>query len=237
MNDPSFPWLEEEDWFPFPEPDEDGLVAVGGNLSPGLLLSAYRQGVFPWFNSDRGPILWWNLDPRMILLSGELRESRSLRRSCRTEAYRITLDSCFDQVITGCATARRKGEKGTWITPDMINAYTALHRLGYAHSAEAWSGDELVGGAYGVSLGGCFFGESMFSLRSGGSRQAFMFLAKLLFRRGFTLIDGQQETAHFASFGARPVPRKFYLDRLEEALRSPTLKGSWSSLPAEGVSP
>jgi leucyl/phenylalanyl-tRNA--protein transferase len=222
MNDPSFPWLGADDDFLFPEPDDNGLVATGGNLSPGLLLSAYRQGVFPWFNSDRHPIVWWSLDPRFVLLPGNFHVPRSLKKALRSKPFRISVDQDFESVIRSCAIIKRKGQRGTWITKDMIDAYIGLHKMGYAHSAEAWDGDNLAGGLYGLALGGCFFGESMFSRLTGASSQAFAVFAEKLFASGFTLIDCQQETPHLARFGAAGIPRGEFLKRLECGLATDT---------------
>lgn len=212
----------------FPNPTEiDGdVIAVGGNLSPGMLLSAYRQGIFPWF-SDDDPILWWSLNPRFVIIPGRIHISTSLKKLIRKKPFKLTLDMAFKQVIEGCRDSDRPGQEGTWITDDMLEAYLNLHTLGFAHSVEAWTGDELAGGLYGVSLGGCFYGESMFARQSDASKIAFVALAGVLVDAGFGLIDCQQHTQHLAAFGAIDMPRKIFLDSLTEELEKPTIKGNW----------
>ena len=213
----------------FPDPrhaEPDGLLAVGGDLSPPRLLAAYREGVFPWFNEE-SPILWWSPDPRLILVPEELHVPRSLERTLRRGTYRVTADTAFGAVIRACAAKARPGQEGTWITPDMAEAYEELHRLGYAHSFEAWRGDALAGGLYGVSLGGAFFGESMFSHEPDASKVAFVASVRWLAAHGIRLVDCQVRTEHLVRFGAREVPRERFLLELERALRAPTLRGAW----------
>jgi leucyl/phenylalanyl-tRNA--protein transferase len=218
--------LDERLGFPSPALAEDGLLAVGGDLRPERLLLAYASGIFPWYD-DRQPILWHSPDPRMVLEAENLHVPASLRKTIRRCPYRLTLDSAFDEVIQGCAAARRTEGPGTWITPEMIAAYTELHRLGFAHSAEAWAGEELAGGLYGVSLGGAFFGESMFARRPDASKIAFVALVDQLARWGIRLVDCQVHTGHLERFGAEEWPRSRYLEALRKALEEKTRRGSW----------
>lgn len=230
--DPNFPRLGLEDSFPFPDPreaDSDGLLCSGGNLSPGLLLSAYRQGIFPWFN-DEDPILWWSPDPRFALLPERLHVSATMLKILRRRPWELSLDRDFAGVIRSCAGVPRRGQDGTWITEDMIEAYIELHRLGFAHSAEARLSGRLVGGLYGLSLGSCFFGESMFSLEDDASKAAFIPLVWFLREKGFTLIDSQVYTSHLAGLGAEEFPRTEYLSLLGAALAAETRRGDWGKL-------
>ena len=213
---------------------EDGLLAVGGDLSVPRLLLAYQMGIFPWYNWDE-PVLWWSPDPRLVLFTSEVTVSRSLKKILRRKMFRITMDRAFDQVIQACATVRTDNDEGTWIGRNMIDAYLRLHREGYAHSVEAWNGDRLVGGLYGVSLGRCFFGESMFSRESNASKAAFATLCAHLTRRGFDLIDCQVKTRHLMSFGAREIPRDRFISLLDESLDHPTDRGVWSLADDGGV--
>lgn len=225
--------LDERPVFPPPHlAAEDGLLAVGGDLRPERLLNAYAQGIFPWYE-DGLPILWHSPDPRMVLRADELHVPRSLAKTMRRRPYQITLDAAFRDVVAACASTARPGQDGTWITREMRAAYEILHRLGYAHSVEAWRGDELVGGLYGVSLGGAFFGESMFARTPDASKIAFVTLVKDLARRDITLIDCQVYTDHLARFGATEWPRRRYLKALSAALKVPTRKGRWRLAPAE----
>ena len=219
--------LPREIVFPDPERAEpDGLLAVGGDLSPERLLAAYAAGIFPWF-SEGTPILWWSPNPRLVLEPRALHVSQSLRRTLRRGRYRVTSDIAFDRVIQRCAERDRPGQDGTWITEDMIEAYRRLHRLGFAHSFEAWDGEDLAGGLYGVSLGVAFFGESMFADRSDASKVAFVRAVEFLAHAGVTLVDAQVRTEHLLRFGAREIPRKEFLARLRRALGAPTLRGRW----------
>ena len=219
--------LFEEPIFPDPEEaDPDGLLAVGGDLSPTRLLNAYANGIFPWY-SDDSPILWWATNPRLILLPEEFHMPRSLRRVLNKETFSFTLDTDFKGVINGCAGSERPDQEGTWIVPEMVEAYSLLHELGYAHSVEAWQGDRLVGGLYGISLGSAFFGESMFYTVDNASKAAFATLVLQLNRWGFTLVDCQQTTKHLLRFGAQEVQRFRYMDRLRQAMESPTREGRW----------
>ncbi len=213
----------------FPDPqlaEPDGLLAAGGDLSAERLLAANAAGIFPWY-SEGLPILWWSPDPRLVLFPAELHVSRSLRRTLRAGRFQVRADTAFEQVIRRCAEQRRPGQDGTWITPEMIQAYSRLHRRGVAHSFEAWDGEGLAGGLYGVSLGAAFFGESMFADRPDASKVAFVSSVEWLAARGFDLVDCQVRTAHLERFGAREIPRREFLDRLGRALARPTLRGRW----------
>lgn len=218
--------LTEELAFPPPMLAEDGLLAVGGDLSEGRLLLAYRMGIFPWY-SEGDPILWWSPDPRFILLPEEFHVSRRLQRTLRSGRFTVTADRAFGEVIKACATVPREGQDGTWITRKMIAAYRRLHAAGYAHSVECWLGDELVGGLYGVSLGGCFFGESMFSRVSDASRVALARLVAQVSAWGFDLIDCQVPTEHLGRWGAREVSRSEFLGCLGKSLRRESVCGIW----------
>ena len=202
-----------------------GLLAVGGDLSPERLLGAYSRGIFPWY-SEGEPILWFSPDPRMVLETDQLRVDRGMRRNLRGTSFDLRLDTAFDRVVRACARARRR-EAGTWITSDMIDAYGHLHELGFAHSAEAWEGDELVGGVYGVGLGDYFAGESMFHLRMGASLAALIALVMQLHAWGVRLFDCQTYSAHAARFGAAQWPRRVFLGRLRSAIEAPTRRGKW----------
>ena len=216
-----------EGW-PFPDPraaDADGLLAYGGDLRAERLLSAYAQGIFPWYESE--PILWFSPDPRMVLLPTELRVSRSLRRTLARGVFEVRFDTAFASVVSACAQTPRPGQDGTWITRDMQTAYCRLHELGFAHSTEAWQDGELVGGAYGVSLGRAFFGESMFARHSDASKVAFVHLVRQLERWDFAFVDCQVHTDHLESFGAEMCRRSEFLGALEDALTAPTRRGKW----------
>jgi len=213
--------------FPDPNLAEEGLLAVGGDLRPERLLLGYASGIFPWYEEGQ-PILWHSPDPRMVLEPDRLHVSASLGKAIRREPYTITLDTAFRDVIEGCAAARSPDEPGTWITAGMIEAYVELHRRGYAHSAEAWKGETLAGGLYGVSLGAAFFGESMFARMPDASKIAFVALVRRLERWGIQLIDSQVYTHHLERFGAVEWPRGRYLAALAKALMEPTRKGKWS---------
>jgi leucyl/phenylalanyl-tRNA--protein transferase len=211
--------------FPPPElSEDDGLLAVGGDLSVERLVLAYSMGIFPWY-SEGYPILWWSPDPRLTLIPQELKVPRSLRQTIKKGIYTITMNKAFDEVIAHCAGVSRKGEDGTWITQDMIEAYIRLHKAGYAHSVEAWEGDELAGGLYGVILGRAFFGESMFAKRSDASKVAFVTLVEKLAADCFELIDCQVTTAHLLRFGAREIPRSEFMKMLKKAVGQPKNKG------------
>lgn len=222
------PWLEGTDAFPPLElalSEPNGLLCAGGDLTAQRLLEAYRHGIFPWYAKGE-PILWWSPDPRMVLVPSEFKLSRSLLRTLRSGRYEIRLDSDFAAIIHACARARRKSQSGTWITPEMQAAYTALHELGYAHSVETWVDGVLVGGLYGLAIGTMFYGESMFSHVSDASKIALAHLAHHLDAQGFGLIDCQMNTTHLASLGAREIPRTAFVARLQELTESAT-HGRW----------
>lgn len=213
----------------FPEPElsrQDGLLAVGGDLSIERILLAYTKGIFPWYSSG-DPILWWSPDPRLVLYPGSLHVSRSLRKTLKQGRFTVTLDRDFSRVIAACAGATRDNQPGTWITADMIQAYCRLHEAGFAHSVEVWDQAELAGGLYGVSLGKCFFGESMFARKNNASKVGLVTLVGLLKKWSFTLIDCQVATRHLAGLGAREIPRKQFMAELKLALQSPTRSGKW----------
>ncbi|MBP9943059.1 MAG: leucyl/phenylalanyl-tRNA--protein transferase [Desulfomicrobium sp.] len=214
----------------FPDPahaDEDGLLAVGGDLSPQRLLMAYAQGIFPWY-CENSPILWWSPDPRLVLEPAKIHVPGRLERILRQGRFAFTLDTAFERVITGCAETPRPGAHGTWIVPEMLAAYCRLHELGFAHSIEVWSGTILAGGLYGVALGGAFFGESMFYREPDASKAGLVTLMRLLSQAGFVLFDCQQTTAHMLRFGGFEMPRSEFLARLGQALELSTPRGPWS---------
>ena len=222
-------FLLDEATHDFPPPrlaDPIGLLAVGGDLSVDRLVKAYSSGIFPWF-SEGEPVLWWSPDPRLVLYPDELKISTSLRRVINKGMFAIRFDTAFEDVITACATAKRKGAEGTWITKDMIAAYCALHGAGLAHSVEAWQDNHLVGGLYGVAIGRCFFGESMFSRVSNASKTALVFLTTFLKLNCFKMIDCQMTTAHLLRFGAREIPRRRFLKELERIVSEPSPTGPW----------
>lgn len=216
-----------ETWFPpLAAVSPEGLLAVGGDLSIPRLLAAYRQGIFPWYDEST-PILWWNLPERSILIPDELHVPRSLRRVINARAFDITLDTAFADVITACAEAQRPGQRGTWIVPELCEAYIALHKAGYAHSVEAWEEGALVGGAYGIALGRVFFGESMFFTRQDASKTAFVWLVRYLAAHGYSLIDCQQVTDHTNRFGAVAVDRETFMHSLKGAVTANDRVGRW----------
>lgn len=216
-------------WFPDPShAGSDGLLAFGGDLTPQRLLAAYARGIFPWYGPG-DPILWWSPDPRLVLEPAALHVPKSLRRVLNREQFSVTVDRAFRGVIRACARAPRPEGLGTWLVPEMITAYERLHRMGHAHSAEAWDEDgELVGGLYGVALGRVFFGESMFFVRPDASKAAFVHLVRLLDRWGYAIIDCQQTTRHLLRFGAREMPRYRFLEHLDEMRGQPPGPGAWS---------
>ena len=210
--------LDDELWFPPVESAEDyGLLAIGGDLSVERLLLAYSLGIFPWYNPGE-PILWWSPDPRCVLFPAELHLSRSMRRFLHRCPFRVSVDENFSEVISWCRQLRVDLDgSGTWITPEMKQAFIRLHELGFAHSIEVWEGEELVGGIYGVCLGRCFFGESMFSRRDNASKVALVHLVRRLRESGFEFLDCQQTTDHLLSLGAREISRPEFLDHLRIA--------------------
>ena len=215
--------------FPDPRQADGEVVAVGGNLSPGMLLSAYRRGIFPWY-SEEDPILWWSLNPRFVIFPRRVHISRSLKKTIRKNPFELSLDRDFEGIITGCRDSERSGQEGTWITDEVLEGYLELHRLGYAHSVEARIDGELAGGLYGVSLGGCFYGESMFTRVSNASKVAFTALSGVLVDAGFGLIDCQQHTRYLSTFGAVDMPRDNFLDALTRELKKDTLQGDWQTV-------
>jgi leucyl/phenylalanyl-tRNA--protein transferase len=222
------PWLNGDE--PFPPVEEaldspNGLLCAGGDLSIERLVAAYSQGIFPWF-SEAEPILWWSPDPRMVLFPADLKVSRSLRKRVEHGTYELTVDTAFRRVMQECARPR-SGQSGTWIVPDMIDAYTRLHDAGLAHSVEAWREGRLVGGLYGVALGRVFYGESMFSRSPDASKVALVELVRRLEEKRFRLVDCQQATRHLASLGAREIPRKAFAQLLKESIQYPPSGSRW----------
>lgn len=220
-------WLPREHVFPDPrEADEYGIVAIGGDLNWQRVLAGYSRGIFPWPHKGM-PLLWFSPEPRYVLPLGKLKIWRSLRQALRKGRLRISLDAAFAQVMAGCAKVKRAGESGSWITPPLIRCYTEMHKAGFAHSAEAWLGDELVGGLYGVSLGGMFCGESMFHTVNDASKIAFVTLCRQLTRWGFDFVDAETYTEHMARYGTEPWPRERFLQALAATLKRPTRAGTW----------
>jgi len=232
------PWLDPEDDFPAVEralKDPNGLLCAGADLGARRLIAAYRRGVFPWY-SGREPILWWSPDPRMVLFCEEFRVPRSLAKSVRNKGYAVRIDTAFGDVLEGCAGPRRAsrgsasgGDAGTWLGADMRAAYSRLHRTGYAHSFECWRGDQLVGGLYGVAVGRMFYGESMFSRATDASKVALVALVAELRERGFPLVDCQVKTPLLESLGAREIPRRDFLRRLQALVNYREPPGKWRS--------
>jgi len=219
-----------DDSLAFPHPrfaEPDGLLAVGGDLRPERLILAYENAIFPWY-SEGSPILWFSPNPRFILIPDEFKVSRSLKKIIRSDIYQVRFDTCFDQVIEECARIKRKDQRGTWITGDMIKAYIRLHEEGYAHSVETYHEERLVGGLYGISLGGAFFGESMFHLMSNASKVALFFLVERLKSWGFDFIDSQVPTEHMKRLGAKAIERELYWTMLKSSLNRKTKKGRWT---------
>ncbi|MFQ5447461.1 MAG: leucyl/phenylalanyl-tRNA--protein transferase [Saprospiraceae bacterium] len=222
-------WLTP-DVMEFPSPElasEEGILAIGGDLSPERLLLAYQHGIFPWFNPN-DPILWWSPDPRFVLFPDELKVARSMRPYFNQRKFEVTYDLQFEAVIRGCQEPRMGWWGGTWITESMVEAYCRLHDLGYAHSVEVWKDGVLTGGLYGIALGKCFFGESMFTKVSNASKFGFITLVRHLKQKGFELIDCQQQTKHLESLGARNIPRKEFLRFLKNNKACDTTRGSWA---------
>lgn len=213
----------------FPDPggaDKSGLLAIGGDLSLERLILAYSQGIFPWF-SENEPIMWWSPDPRMIIYPRSVKISKSLDQALRNKNFEVRFDTVFENVIRLCSRVERHGQPGTWITNEMISAYIALHNAGFAHSVETFIENRLVGGLYGVSLGKCFCGESMFHLERDASKVAFVKLADRLEEWDFEFIDAQLPTRHLKSLGGLEISRNKFLDLLQESLKFPTRKGKW----------
>ncbi len=208
------------------EATEDGLLAVGGDLSAERLLAAYSKGIFPWFGED-DPILWWSPDPRFVLFPDELKVSKSMRQFMRNTNLKVSFDTSFEAVIRSCKTIKRKHESGTWISDDIVYAYTELHKMQIAHSVEVWQEKKLVGGLYGVALGKVFFGESMFSRVSNASKYAFIKLIELLMRKNFYVVDCQVYTSHLESLGARMIEREDFVEYIENGMKFDVLPESW----------
>lgn len=230
--------LNDNPWL-FPDPkwaEPNGLLAIHGDLSVERLVAAYSCGIFPWY-SEGEPILWYSPDPRMVLRPENFRYAKSLRRVVQSGRFEVRIDSCFEQVMRGCANMYREGQEGTWITEEMIEAYTRLHTHGLAHSFETFFDNQLVGGLYGVSLGRVFFGESMFHSMTDASKVAFVKLVEFCRSHGFDLIDAQQETPHLASLGATPMPREEFLDILSHQSFDSTLVGNWQAHAPRPVPP
>lgn len=226
-------WLAHDQHSPFPPIEnalDDGLLAVGGDLSTQRLLNAYRHGIFPWFN-ENDPILWWAPDPRMVLFTDEVKISKSLRKTLKKSAMTVTMDTAFNQVMQSCAVPRHYQteltDSGTWIHPNMIEAYTQLHQQGCAHSVEVWHNGQLVGGLYGISIGQIFFGESMFSIMRDSSKIALVALCQQLQRWQFPLIDCQIYSEHLASMGARNITRKNFISYLDTYCQQSLTSTSW----------
>jgi leucyl/phenylalanyl-tRNA--protein transferase len=212
---------------PVEDAEPNGMLGVGGDLRVDRLLLAYASGIFPWYEAG-GPILWFSPDPRAVLAPRDVHLPRRLRKTLRGCEWEVRMDTAFGQVIRACAWKKRKAQDGTWITPEMIDAYCELHRLGVAHSVEVWQGHRLVGGLYGVSLGGAFFGESMFSNEPNASKVAFVWLCRQLDAWGFGLLDCQMQTPHLETLGVRELGRSAFLSELRLALNLPTRSGRWS---------
>ncbi|MFI3221184.1 MAG: leucyl/phenylalanyl-tRNA--protein transferase [Methylococcales bacterium] len=208
--------------------EPDGLLAVGGCLSTERLINAYRRGIFPWYNADE-PILWWSPDPRLVLFPDKLLVSRSLRKTLRKGVFTVTFDKAFSDVMIACAKPR-KDSGGTWISPDIYEAYVELHQQGFAHSVEVWFNDELVGGLYGVALGQVFFGESMFHTKTDASKVAFVSLVEQLQAWHYQLIDCQIHTNHLASLGAEEIDRRAFIRLLNQYCRIPVSPVAWQCL-------
>jgi len=206
--------------------EKNGLLAIGGDLSPERLLLAYRNGIFPWY-SEGDPILWWSPSPRLVIYPGEFKIPGRLSRLVRQKKFTVSMDRSFRQVITACATLGDRKKKGTWITDDMLEAYCQLHAMGYAHSVECWQDNQLAGGLYGIALGSVFFGESMFSLQPNTSKIALVTLVKKLLEWNFDLIDCQMKTAHLMQFGAREISAKEFQARLAESTKHFPLGDKW----------
>jgi leucyl/phenylalanyl-tRNA--protein transferase len=222
--------LKTDLWFPdVEESTDEGIIAVGGDLSVERLILAYSKGIFPWYSSDRSPILWWSPDPRFVLFPENLIVSKSMRPYFNQNKFKVTWDKNFEDVIKNCQKIDREDQPGTWITSKMLAAYIQLHKKGYAHSVEVWLENELVGGLYGISLGKVFFGESMFAKVSNASKFGFISLVNQLKQKGFLLIDCQQETKHLESLGANAIKRKDFIDILNHNNIEETYIGSWEN--------
>lgn len=215
----------------FPDPNlasDDGLLAMGGDLSPERLILAYASGIFPWY-SEGEPILWWSPNPRMVVIPEKFKASKSLRQLIHRKTFELKIDTQFEQVIHECAKMERENQEDTWITPEMEAAYLKLHKAGFAHSFETYLQGELVGGLYGISIGKAFFGESMFHQVSNASKVAYYHLVQFALQHDFQVIDAQQETDHLKSLGGELMERSDFLSLLDQVIASPTIRGSWRS--------
>ena len=215
----------------FPEThfaSEEGILAIGGDLSVERLLLAYQLGIFPWYN-EGSEILWWSPNPRFVLFTDDLKVSKSMKQVIRSNRFRVSYDTCFEEVIKNCQSVDRNAQDGTWITSDMEKAYIDFHHLGYAHSVEVWEDDELVGGLYGVSIGRIFFGESMFTKVSNASKFGFIKLVQALVLKGFRMIDSQDYTAHLDSLGADEIPRNEFEEILKKDQKLEGKVGKWTN--------
>lgn len=222
--------LTDDVFFPPPQlANPEGILAVGGDLRPERLLLAYHMGIFPWY-SEYEPIVWWSPDPRCILETSQLKVSKSMRQVLRHAGFRVSFDQAFGTVIEECRKIKRKDQRGTWITDEIEVAYCSLHEMGFAHSVEVWEGETLVGGLYGVSVGRCFFGESMFSRASNASKTGFITLVQHLQAVGFQWIDCQIYNDHLGSLGASEISREAFLTRLAHDIKLDTLQGNWEEL-------
>jgi leucyl/phenylalanyl-tRNA--protein transferase len=223
------PWLEPESSFPPLENamiEPNGLLAAGGDLSPQRLLEAYRRGIFPWYSRGQ-PILWWSPDPRMVVFPEELKVSKSLAKRLKKNDFEVRTDTAFKEVMLACGSAPRDGQHGTWIVPEIVEAYCKLHELGYAHSVETWMDGELVGGLYGVAIGKMFYGESMFHKATDASKIAFVHLVRWLHRQDFGMIDCQMHTPHLESLGGREIPRHEFEEILRRLINYPHSTRKW----------
>lgn len=222
-------FVDQELSFPPVNLAEDGVLAVGGDLSTERLLLAYKSGIFPWF-SDEDPILWWAPNPRFVLFPNDIYISKSMKSVLRRDEFTVTFDQDFKSVIQNCQKIKRKDQDDTWITSDMLTAYYDLHKQGFAHSVEVWKNNELVGGLYGVSLGKCFFGESMFATKSNASKVGFITLIQKLQKLKFEIIDCQVYTEHLESLGAIEISRDKFMEILKIGTNFDNFQGNWSSL-------
>jgi len=223
---PLFRLSEELNFPPARFARSDGLLCIGGDLSSKRLLLAYENGIFPWFSKNE-PLLWWSPDPRLVLFPGNIHISKSLKKRIKKLPFDIKVDNAFEETIHSCALVRKKHNEDTWIIPEMVEAYTKLHYLGYAHSIEAWKNSRLVGGLYGVCIGGSFFGESMFSLESDASKIALVSLANFLQKNKFDLIDCQVTTQHLLDMGADEIPRDTFLDIIQQSVKREDINNIW----------
>ena len=224
-------WISESemDFPPVEFADQHGILAIGGDLSPQRLLLAYSKGIFPWYNEEYEPIVWWSPDPRFVLFPDELKVSKSMRPYFNQQKFSVTYDQCFEEIMRNCQVANRKGQHGqTWINEDMIHSYTQLHEAGFAHSVEVWKEKELVGGLYGIAMGKIFFGESMFAKATNASKFGFISLVRRLKTFDFELIDCQQKTKHLESLGGRSIKRQEFIEMLQKNKTNDLFQGKWT---------